>query len=708
MIEQINDIFSDHHLKQVLPLNDNDEITNADMEIYQKFLQSRMDTDNAIISKIRSYKNIDAITKTAALLLVPELSANANRIEHLLNLVVKNAKGKKIFNRGVLNQLLNVKLSKTSWAMAEDPPEELFSGNIAISCGNFLMLEGLWIDNIAGTQALLDALQFLVKKNNKYSVIFKIVCDMLKISNAILTEAGISAYMLSTGVDKAELLLPDNDTITNLSCSLIFDIDKIKALDVLEKSIELFVLKDLSTIDDITQAETTLHRYPIIKIDDKYIIIPSFLGFAIRKFLLSNIENNNLLNEFSDILFNQQAHRTFRFITEPVVQNIIFPIPDELKSKIKDNAYIIDNDKIAHIVFFADTLEKKTDKDWGSYETLPMSLIDYIKNSSEILSQKYSDGIIILIIENIGGGMFFGTNINFANFKLASFNVQDFELLLLHKDFSLLKLWKCKNEHDILFDRGTIIENYSGDINLYAFWLMNNYSLVPFDNGKAIKYDSIAIPTDCLINIRKYIRPLLNFHSARFQAEEFVAVQRKETNSYFQSYNKNRIYIAINIFFSHKLIYLIEGNKSKLWLHFNEIESAKTKDFFEITYKIFDLITFWLEKGIEYIEQDICKDNSYIFHLVVSFTNFEKYSLIDIENIHDDNSPAKIKYNLEGFIYIAIDITFIKKMYIPENTAEQELIATIINILYNIVNNNEQTNKYNVLGITRKIFNYSK
>lgn len=667
-----------------------------------------METDNAIISKIRSYKNIDAIAKTAALLLVPELSANTNRIEHLLNIIVKNAKGKKIFNRGILNQLLNIKLSNTSWAMAEDPPEELFSGNIALSCGNYLMLEGLWAENIAGTQALLDALQYLVKKNNEYSVIFKIVCDILKISNAILTEAGISAYMLSAGVDKAELPLPDNDTITNLSCSLIFNIDKLKELDISEKSIELFVLQDLSTIDDVTQTETTLHRYPIIKIDDKYIIIPSFLGFAIRKFVLRSVENKNILKEFSRILFNQQVHKTFRFIDEPIIKNIILPLPDDLKNKIEDHVYSIDIDKVAHIIYFTDTLEKKADKDWDSYETLPTSLIGYIKNSSEKLSQEYNDGIIILIIGNIGGGIFFGTNLNFADFKLASFSVQDFELLLHHKDFSLLKLWKCKREQDILFEKGTIIDNYSGDINLYAFWFMNNYSLVPLDNGKVTKYNCISIPTDCLFDIRKYIRPLLNFHSVEFREGKYLAVQRKDINSYFQSYNKNRIYIAIYHIFSRILIYLIEGNECKIWLHLNEIESAKSYEYFEISFKIFELIAFWLEKGIEHIENNICNNKPYIFHLDVSFTNFDKYSLKDIENIQNDNSPAKIDYNREGFIYIAIDITFIKKMYVPENTAEQELIATIINTLYNIVNYDEQAIKYNIWGITKKIFKYSK
>jgi hypothetical protein len=667
-----------------------------------------MEIDNIIIQKIRPYKAIDAIAKTAALLLVPELSANNVRIEHLLNLIVKNAKGKKIFNRGVLHQILNIKLSSTQWAWEEDPPEELFSGNIALSCGNFLMLEGLWTENITGVQTVLDALQYLAKDNNKYSTIYKTVCDILKISDAILSKTGISAYMLSSGLNNTELPLPDNDTITDLSCSLIFDVDKLNDLNISEESIELFVLKDITTIDDVNMEETTLHRYPIIKIDDKYVVIPSFLGFAIRKFVLSNVENNKLLDEFGRILFNQQVHKTFRSIKEPLIENTKLSIPDELKLKIKDHVYRIDNDKIAHIILIADTLENKADKNWASSETLPTSLISYMENSSEELSQEYHDGIIILIFGSIGGGIFFGTNSNFANYKLASFNVQDFELLLHHKDFSLLKFWKCKHEQNILFDKGTVIMDYSGDINLYAFWLMNNYCFVPHDNGKPSKYNFIATPTDCLLNIRKHTRSLMNLHSAKFRDEEYLVVQRKDINSYFQSYNENRIYIAIHCFFSRMFLFLIEGNTSMFWLHFNEVVSARSHEYFELTYKIFDLIVFWLEKGIEQIEDVICNDKPYIFHIDVSFINFEKYSFEEIKNIQDNDLPVKIKYNFEGYIYIIIDIAFIKKMFIPENTAEQELIATIINTIYNIVNHDEQVKKYNVWGITKKIFKYSK
>lgn len=125
--------------------------------------------DDLIIKTLCSYNATEAVSKTAALQLIPELSANMIRIEHLLNLTVKNANGSKTFTRGTLHQLLNIKLAGTLWASMEDPPEDLFSGNIALSQGNFLLLEGNWEQNIASTQMALDALQYLADKNNQYN-----------------------------------------------------------------------------------------------------------------------------------------------------------------------------------------------------------------------------------------------------------------------------------------------------------------------------------------------------------------------------------------------------------------------------------------------------------------------------------------------------------------------------------------------------------
>ena len=662
-------------------------------------------TDDFIRSNICSYKAIDTIAKTASLFLVPELAANSVRIEHLLNLIVKNAKGRKVFSRGMLYKLLNKKLSNSKWANNEDPPEDLFSGNIALPQGNFLMLEGLWEQNISTTQMLLDVLEYLSETNNQYEEIYKTVLDILKISDDILLNAGISAFMSKTGNAKGELLLPDNNAITKLSDVLVFDTSRLKILSIPEKSLSFFVLEDITTIDDVNLTETMLHNYPIIKIDNHYIVVPSFLGFAIRKFILREIIKYNLLHSFEIILFQQQANRVFRFIHEPMFHGIKFPYTGSLSWRIVCEIYKIDIDKIACIVFIPDTLENKVDKDWSSYNEPSNEVIRYINDICEKLSQICLNVIVILVSGNIGGGMMIPINNISTKGKFIFFSLNDFELLLHHKDFTLLKLWKCKCQEDELHKRGTHIENISCDINLYAYWLANNYCMLPYSMGKRESFTHLYIPSDSLLNIRQYIKSLLNIHAAEFRKNEYVVVQRREINHYVPSYNNKQIYVALNYAFNGIFIFLIEGIRCRIWVHLSKTDNQK-HDLQEMTYLICDIITFWLEKGISEIETIINEKEPYIFHIIVLFSNFEKYPFDNIEAI-PDNPPVIIEYDIDGTIFIKIDISFLKRMAVPENNAERELIATIISCIYSIVNN-KQYEENTIWNITERIFKYKR
>lgn len=677
--------------------------------MYNMWINNKL-TDDFIIKNVRSYKTADAIAKTAALFLVPELATNSIRIEHLLNLILSNAKGHKIFSRGVLHQLLNKKLSNSEWARQEDPPEDLFSGNIALQNGNFLMLEGIWEQNIATTQMLLDVLQYLAGSRNQYEKIFKIVLDILKISDAILLDVGISAYMspIGGGDGNGELLLPDNNKITELSEALKFDSNKLKQLSISEESLNFFVLENLAYIDNIIQTETTLHSHPIIKIDNIYIIVPCFLGFAIRKFILKEINKYDLLDDFEKTLFQKQTYRIFRFIFEPISNKIKLSHPDYLSWGIAYQIYQIDIDKIAYVIYIADTLKNKADKDWSSCNTLPDNLINYIIISCEKLSQTYPNGIIIIVLGNIGGGLMAAIDKKSIKYKFTFFSLNDFELLLHHKDFTLLKLWKCKCQEDELHKNGTHIVNASGDINLFAYWLSNNYNLLPYGIDKKEIFNRLYIPTDSLLSIRKYVRSLLNIHAVEFHKNEYVVVQRREINHYVPSYNMKNIYVVIDYVFSGIFLFLIEGIKCRIWINFNETDNQK-HDLSEITYLICDILTFWLEKGIDQIENIINQKEPHVFHIIVSFSNFEKYPFNNIEDI-PDNPPIKIKYYFDGTIFIEIDISFLKRMNVPENNAERELIATIINCIYSIVNNKrfEEVEENIIWNIIERIFKYKR
>jgi hypothetical protein len=219
-----------------------------------------------------------------------------------------------------------------------------------------------------------------------------------------------------------------------------------------------------------------------------------------------------------------------------------------------------------------------------------------------------------------------------------------------------------------LFKEGTQIINPSGDINLFAYWLGNNYNMVLNDYGKKEKYNVISIPTDSLLNLRKYVRPLLNIHAAEFLNNEYIVVQRHHINSYFPSYNTNKIYIALYHAFSNIFLYLLEGNNYKIWLQPIKMKNAKS-DILETTHRVYDMILFWLEKGLNEIDGFARQNEKHIFHIIVTFSGFENYPYEQIDDIPNSEPPFVSEYNLEGKVKLVINASILKGMTIPENNA---------------------------------------
>jgi len=488
---------------------------------------------------------------------------------------------------------------------------------------------------------------------------------------------------------------------------LIFDNDKLKQLSILKENIDFFVLHDFSTIDDSSKWETSLHNYPIIKIDNCYIVIPDYLGFAIRKFILREIEKINSMEEYSVILFHQQSHKAFLYIHEPIFDEVKFPTIENSTIRIAYQLYKIDIDKIAYVIFISDMLEGKADKDWSSMEVFSNTLIDYLVHNCKQLTNTWQKGIIILISGNIGGGLLLSRSNTLAKYKFSSFSLYDFELLMNHKDFSLLKLWKCICQYDEIIKNGTKIVNASGDINLFAFWFKNGYQLIPYNTGKKEKYDVITIPTDMLLDIRKYVKLIKNFHSVKYNDDKYLVVQRKDINSYFPSYNYNNIYFAIHLLFSRIFILLIEASNYKIWIHLNKNEGLN-ENTSSLLFEICNLILFWLDKGVNEIESLLANKEPNIFHINVTFSGFEAYPFKDINDIPDKNIPFDIEYTLDGDIELIIDVSILKKMSIPENIAEKELIASLMGVMYFIVNHGVKCDDSSIIRIVNKIFKYKK
>ena len=89
-----------------------------------------------IAASLNEYDPKSIIPQVAALLTVPELQANTIRLETLAHLAVAYCQGNKSVPVSEIGKWLNRHLGTTEIAGLEDPPEDVFIGNVGTSQGN--------------------------------------------------------------------------------------------------------------------------------------------------------------------------------------------------------------------------------------------------------------------------------------------------------------------------------------------------------------------------------------------------------------------------------------------------------------------------------------------------------------------------------------------------------------------------------------------
>jgi antirestriction protein ArdC len=134
-------------------------------------------------TSLRRYDRISVVTLIAGLLTVPEFHRFTLRLEILAHLATRDCSGKKKPSLCVVEHWLNRLLPKTGGTVLEDPPRDVFVGNVMSPFGNHLILQGLWSENDLWLQDLVDA---LLGCGNSCSSVLESVLSLLRLSSEML------------------------------------------------------------------------------------------------------------------------------------------------------------------------------------------------------------------------------------------------------------------------------------------------------------------------------------------------------------------------------------------------------------------------------------------------------------------------------------------------------------------------------------------
>jgi len=156
----------------------------------------------------------------------------------------------------------------------------------------------------------------------------------------------------------------------------------------------------------------------------------------------------------------------------------------------------------------------------------------------------------------------------------------DFQYLSWIPGASSLSLWKLIEHETFLNSHNVSIANANGLLNLYGWWVSSEYFIIHPDINfpDDQTHTHIAIPTDCLADIRLKVRRGWDLHALPSPDGQFVRVQRTTAQSYFPDDKDKPQYAAIDAACSGQLLVAWVGNKNIWWLTADHDKTGLSRD----------------------------------------------------------------------------------------------------------------------------------
>ena len=358
---------------------------------------------------LQKYDLRHTISRLASLLTLPSLHANNLRLEILAHLAVIHCSGNKKPTLQELSHWLNEYLGKTSIVLAEDPNEDVFVTNVGTPTGNRRLFEGIWNSSCYYVQAVVHIL-IHPKLQPQHQKLLDPILALLKLSDCVAERAGLHRWHVEPSTPKSKIRLSPKIRIEDRCNSVAFTPNELAELQIKEALLEPFIfkLKNRKRILLETLGHTALERYPLLQFENNLVLaLPSAVGPAIRRFLLSQLQLKGILQTFAQLLASYQTYQIEVEGLRPldIVESLNSVSSDLLDLPIQDWLLKVDLNRYLHVVFLQYPLEPLNNDGLDSLITYPeeteKSLFDYLNQTVDhcLALPGNNDGDVPFLVE---------------------------------------------------------------------------------------------------------------------------------------------------------------------------------------------------------------------------------------------------------------------------------------------------------------------
>ncbi|WP_172152450.1 zinc chelation protein SecC [Pseudomonas tumuqii] len=504
---------------------------------------------NRLVRDIRRFHPVKLAASFGGLLTQPSLQTSCLRLEVLVHLSIAFGNGPRAGTGEILTQGFAV--VGNSYGNLEDPPEDIFVGNIASKRGNYLVLEGVWEGSTFYLQRFVNLVDTL-PEGPFFSDIADSVHSLLKLSDLVCRRAGLKRNAL--GGESRSKVLPNAlaRRASELRGLVQFSLTELADAGVDVDSLAPFVFDGASRSSLLSQSisHTDLERRPLAFLEQKlFVVLPTAVSPAIRRYFIERLGSGK---NRQPLLHHLGREYSLQLQHNPMLGHSPEPYPffHAPWGSMCCTSMRVDEGRYLILAFVLDSLEGFEEDSFGGFSMSTQDIQHEISRTVTAMQNDcavhddFRDGVALVVVCGVGRGAALIPLPKRDRWETAHISIADFCTLSWSKDMKPLQLWRLFKMQKQLCDMGVWLQNMNGLLNLVAWTNSLDGHLVPHGDIPAEAVEQplhLAIQQNALLDLRHEVLTTWDFHVAQYIDSTWLTVQT-EGRTLFEEDKQQPVY----------------------------------------------------------------------------------------------------------------------------------------------------------------------
>ncbi|VVE29672.1 hypothetical protein PIN31115_03561 [Pandoraea iniqua] len=619
------------------------------------------------------------------LLLQPSLQSNCLRLEALVQLSMALSNGDKSATPAVL--MKGFSAVGRSRGRTEDPPEDVFVGNIVSRHGNFLVLEGTWESGTFYLQRFINMVEDL-PDDPSLNLMADCVYALLTLSDHACRRAGLVRHQ--KGSEEQAQVLPkrlagQHQALRGL---VEFSWEDLMQAGVIPNHLEPFTfdIEGRQGLLDQSIGGTDLERSPLaIAGRSFFLVMPTAVSGAIRRFIIEAMGSGGNRDFFVRMLAREymgELQRS-RFLRGPGLRPRFGRAEG---GHFSCAAWQVDRGRPVILLCLLDSLEGYEDGGicglYGPSEALRARLEKAIAEAQDACAKNMAlkQGLVLLVTCGVGRGIDYSLDIyERAQWEVVHLAAADFFTLESMQDMPLLELWRILDGNRRLKALGIRLKNANGFLNLAAWGESLDGHLIPHrsipSEASGQKF-IFAIRQNALLDVRHSVARSRDVHAEPFVDGTWRRVHA-EGPSYFDDENENPVYGEMEPEGGRKPMGICKGGPRAWWFELASLDGSETG-----SYERWRMLGTWCRRAAPLLEDayGLALGEGPVLWKCI-FTHPQQFfdPAESFGTAEDAERSITMKVDQVGrTVQLTITPQFDKALFNPSNVAEAALVRALI------------------------------